>query len=391
MAEASYDADVGLVCSLCLEQFVNPRKLPDCGHCFCETCLITYMTKLNDNKELENKLKCPVCTKYNIIPEEICIKEWVMMLETDHVKGKRNGHEEQDGCATCKSLGKESKPVVYCLDGCETLCHVCLKIHRILSVTEHHKCIVLGAEKNSTRSQYSDLSCDSHPNEAINYYCKDNDVFCCAVCRLTDHKMCNSVFTINEFVEAEGVKKKKKHMTELISQLSKYVETVVNKIESCATDYKRQIKEIARKFKEIRAKINQIVDSLEEALNDQPQAMAKQHVLMTTGVIDGLKEMTGNLRVYEVLTETIETCRSQIHQCFVTSKIIGKIIDQESAILDTPHAFRFTELSLKSQTTLLENLKIGLNDTHKLAYVEEQTNYNYSLPAHEVASLLEYQ
>ena len=151
-------------------------------------------------------------------------------------------------------------------------------------------------------------------------------------------------------------------------------ETVVSKIESCATDYKRQIEEIARKFKEIRAKINQIVDSLEEALNDQAKAMAKQHVLMTTEVIEGLKEMTGNLRVFKGLTETIETCGLQIHQCLV--KIIGKIRDQMSAILDTTRAFRFTELSLKSQTTLLEILQIGLNDTHKLAYVEEQTNYN---------------
>ena len=107
MAEASDDADVGLVCSLCLEQFVNPRKLPDCGHCFCEACLITYMTKLNDNKELENKLKCPVCTIHNTIPEGIAIKEWVMLLETDCVKGQRNGRKEQDGCASCKSLGRE--------------------------------------------------------------------------------------------------------------------------------------------------------------------------------------------------------------------------------------------------------------------------------------------
>ena len=239
-------------------------------------------------------------------------------------------------------------------------------------------------------SEYLDLSCDSHPDEAINYCCKDNKVFCCAACRLTDHKMCKSVLTINELVEAEGVKKKKKQMTELISQLSKYVETVVNKIESCATDYKQQIEEIARQFKENRAKINQIMDSLEEALNDQAKAMAKQHVLMTTEVIDGLKEMTGNLRVYEGLTETIETCGSQIHQYIVTSKIIGKIKDQESAILDTTRAFRFTEQSLKPQSPLLEILQIGLNDTHKLAYVEEQTSYNYSLPAYEVASLLEY-
>ena len=186
------------------------------------------------------------------------------------------------------------------------------------------------------------------------------------------------------------MKKKKKHMTELISQMSKYVETVVSKIESCATDYKKQIEEIARKIKEIRAKINQKMDSLEEALNDQAKAMAKQHVLMTTEAIDGLKEMAGNLRVYEGLTETLETCGSQIHQYIVTSKMIGKIKDQESAILDTTRAFRFTELSLKPQSPLLEILQIGLNDTHNLAYVEEQTSYNYSLPAYEVASLLEY-
>ena len=132
------------------------------------------------------------------------------------------------------------------------------------------------------------------------------------------------------------------------------------------------------------------MDSLEEALNDQAKAMAKQHVLMTTKVIDGLKEMTGNLRVYEGLTETIETYGSQIHQYIVTSKIIGEIKDQESPILDTTSAFRFTELSLKPQSPLLEILQIGLNDSHKLAYVEEQTNYNYSLPAYEVASLLKY-
>ena len=397
MAEASDDADVGLVCSLCLEQFINPRKLPDSGHCFCESCLITYVTKLNDKNELENKVKCPACTIQNTIPEGIAIKEWVMMLETNCVNGQRNRNIEQNGCASCKFLGEDTKPKIFCLDCSEKLCHGCSKIRHTYEPIQHHKCIDIKktfkdgneAETISVLSEYLDLSCDSHPNEAINYCCIDNTVFCCAACRLTDHKKCNSVFTINELVEAEGVKKKKKHMTELISQLSKYVETVVNKIESCATDYKKQIEEIARKFKEIRAKINQIMDSLEEALNDQAKAMAKQHVLMTTEVVDGLKEMTDNLCVYEGLTETIETCGSQIHQYIVTSKIIGKIRDQESAILDTTRAFRFTELSLKPHNSLLEILQIGPNDTHKLAYVEEQVVYN-RLPAYERAPLLEY-
>ena len=397
MAEASDDADVGLVCSLCLEQFVNPRKLPDCGHCFCKTCLITYMTKLNDNKELENKVKCPVCTKYNTIPGRCDIKECVMLLETNGVNGQRNGRKEHDGCASCKSLGRESKPTIFCFDCLEKLCQVCSEIRHTCKLLKHHKYIDIekafknddGAKTISMLSEYLDLSCDSHPDEAINYYCKDNDVFCCASCRLSDHKKCNSVLKVKELVEEESAKREKKYMNDLISNLSKYAETVVNTIESCATDYKKQVEEIGRNLKEIRTKINQIVDSLEEAINDQARAMAKQHALMTTEVTDSLKEITDDLHVYKGLTETIEAYGSKIHQCIITKNLMCKIRDQESAILDTTSAFRFTELSLKPQNTLLEILQIGPNDTHKLAYVEEQT-VNNRLPIYEGASLLEY-
>ena len=397
MAEASDDADVGLLCSLCLEQFVNPRKLPDCGHYFCESCLITYMTKLNDNKELENKLKCPVCTIHNTIPEGIDIKEWVMLLETDRVKGQRNGNIEQNGCASCKFLGEESKPKIFCLDCLEKLCHGCSKSRHTYKPIQHHKCIdIEKAFKNDDRakvigmlSEYLDLSCDSHPDEAINFYCKYNEVFCCASCLLTDHKKCNSVLKVEELVEEESANKEKKYMNDLISNLSKYAETVVKTIESCATDYKKQVEEIGRNFKEIRTKINQIMDSLEDAINDQARAMAKQHALKTTDVTDSLKEMIGDLHVYKKLTDTIEAYGSKIHQCIISKNLLYKIRDQESDILDTTRAFRFTELSLKQQNTLLEILQIGLNDTYKLACVEEQAVYN-RLPAYERALLLEY-
>ena len=397
MAEASDDADVSLVCSLCLEQFVNPRKLPDCGHCFCAACLITYMTKLNDNKELKNKVKCPVCTKYNTIPGRCDIKEWVMMLETDCVDGQRKGLKEQDGCASCKSLCRESKPTIFCLDCLEKLCQVCTESRHTFKLMKHHKYIDIekafknddGAKTISMLSEYLDLSCDSHPDEAINYYCKDNDVFCCASCRLTDHKKCNSVLKVKELVEEESAKREKKYMNDLISNLSKYAETVVKTIKSCATDYKKQVKDIGRHFKEIRTKVNQIMDSLEEAINDQARAMAKQHALMTTEVTDSLKEMIGDLHVHKGLTETIETYGSQLNKNKIAKKLMYKIRDQESAILDTTRAFRFTELSLKSQNTLLEILQIGPNDTHKQAYVEEQAVYN-RLPAYERASWLEY-
>ena len=397
MAEAPDDGDVALVCSLCSEQFVNPRKLPDCGHCFCESCLITYMTKLNDSKESENKVKCPVCTKYNTIPEGIVLKEWVMMLETNCVNGQRNGRKEQDGCASCKSLGRESKSTVFCLDCLEKLCQVCSEIRHTYKTMKHHKYIDTekafknddGAKTISMLSEYLNISCDSHPDEAINYYCKDNEGFCCASCRLSDHKKCNSVLKVEELVGEECAKREKKYINYLISSLSKYAETVANTIESCATDYKKQIKQIWRNFKDIKAKINQIMDSLEEAINDQTKAMAKQHALMTTDVTDNLKEMTDDLHIYKKLTDTIEAYGSKIHQCIICKNLMCKIRDQESAIFDTIRAFRFTELSLKPQRSLQDILQISLNDTNKLAYVEEQAVYN-RLPTYEKPSLLEY-
>ena len=353
------------------------------------------MTKSNDNKELENKLKCPVCTKYNTIPGRYDIKEWVMMLETDCVDGQRNERKVQDGCASCKSLGRQSKPTIFCLDCLEKLCQACSDIRHTFKPMNHHKYIDIekafknddGSKTISMLSEYLDLSCDSHPNEAINYYCKDNDVFCCTACRYKYHKKCDSVLKVEELAEEEGTTQKKKftYMSGLISNLSKHAET----IESCTTDYKKQVEEIGRNFKEIRAKINQIMDSLEEALNDQAKAMAKKQALITTEVTDSLKAMTGNLQEYKVLTETIETYGSQLHKNKIAKKLMCKIRDQESALLDTISAFRFTELSLKPQNTLLEILQIGLNDTHKLAYVEKQA-VNNRLPIYEGASWLEY-
>ena len=117
--------------------------------------------------------------------------------------------------------------------------------------------------------------------------------------------------------------------------------------------------------------------------------MAKQHALMTTEVTDNLKEMTDDLHIYKELTDTIEAYGSKIHQCIICKNLMCKIRDQESAILDTIRAFRFTELSLKPQRSLQDILQISLNDTNKLAYVEEQAVYN-RLPTYEKPSLLEY-
>ena len=58
MAEGQPDFHYKLECSLCLDQFVDPRALP-CGHTFCFHCL-TRLEGLH--------IKCPLCRSISLNP-----------------------------------------------------------------------------------------------------------------------------------------------------------------------------------------------------------------------------------------------------------------------------------------------------------------------------------
>lgn len=51
-------------CSYCLHeydrQFVVPRKVPKCGHTFCEDCITCILTPENSNNSFEKEFTCPL-------------------------------------------------------------------------------------------------------------------------------------------------------------------------------------------------------------------------------------------------------------------------------------------------------------------------------------------
>lgn len=46
------DDDTHLKCSICYDLFTKPVSINPCGHCFCESCIITWLTRSNT---------CPMC------------------------------------------------------------------------------------------------------------------------------------------------------------------------------------------------------------------------------------------------------------------------------------------------------------------------------------------
>ena len=110
-------------CPVCLEPYVKPRKLPKCSHTFCETCIISYVSKLEENKELsKNGLSCPFCRTLNPAPKSReVVTEWMNSLERNEdcavqTDNMDNEQRTKDECDSCHVLGISTRASKMCID-----------------------------------------------------------------------------------------------------------------------------------------------------------------------------------------------------------------------------------------------------------------------------------
>ncbi|KAK7486453.1 hypothetical protein BaRGS_00022254 [Batillaria attramentaria] len=116
-------------CSLCLEQFKNPKFL-DCHHSFCEGCLVS----LARNSAGPSQVACPECRKVTQLP-----RGGVSQLQTNFY------------------------------------------ITRLLDANADREPRLLEADRDPEM-------CQAHRNKKLCYYCVNCDTPICPYCRMTKHK-----------------------------------------------------------------------------------------------------------------------------------------------------------------------------------------------------------
>ena len=74
-----------LSCTICLEQYKDPRRLP-CDHMFCRTCLVRHVTQTFTTRQFQNYVTCPLCrTEFegNTQDSTFIPRDWVNNLPFD--------------------------------------------------------------------------------------------------------------------------------------------------------------------------------------------------------------------------------------------------------------------------------------------------------------------
>ena len=135
-----------LTCSICLDEFDDPRILP-CGHCYCRTCIVQL-----SNTAVRRAFPCPECRKRTVLPSNDPNKLPISLLAL-RMKEKLQGQCEQ-------LCSKHDEPMkLFCCDCKYEVCINCALIdHR-----EHNYQLMNEGKTVNDKTSSTTMAISVHP------------------------------------------------------------------------------------------------------------------------------------------------------------------------------------------------------------------------------------
>ena len=238
-----------LTCSICLDQYIDPRTL-QCLHSFCIKCL--------EGLPLhgDHSLSCPTCRTVVVIPEQgvaTLPKAFHLnnFIEVQNLL-KRTSGDKKAVCDNCTKQGAQ----LYCPECDKFICHSCNNVHKQWSSLSAHQVVGI-SEVSSKASQMVSvkpvpvMNCPSH-NKPLDLYCVTCEQPICYLCTIKDHK--GHTHDLISDAYDEGKTEIQKRVGSLVSRIEeknekkKDLQQSKNKAEREGNELKLSINEVCDRF-----------------------------------------------------------------------------------------------------------------------------------------------
>ena len=182
-------------CSVCLEEFRDPKLLP-CCHTFCTECLEGIVTKNRPKPEalrprawarpIRDEITCPQCRALHVLPSQGGVRALLADYTIIEEQEKRQWQvvlQKKNRCGVCEDDGVT---VSFCED-CESfLCSYCAGAHKKMKVfSSHHVSSLSSPEFQNVKPKPKSVTCQIHPDCCVSFYCATCCQLICNECVAT--------------------------------------------------------------------------------------------------------------------------------------------------------------------------------------------------------------
>ena len=293
--EAVKKIDSKLECSICLDNFKQPKLLP-CFHIFCKSpCLERLVVQDREGKSLH----CPTCRHLVRLPDN-----GVAGLQTDfhidhlfEIRESLNKAKESQktSCEKCKKFHATG----FCRDCRKFVCDKCTELHQMWEEFVGHEIVgmneVLADATKLLPTKKQVPRCKKHSSKKLKIYCNTCSELICSDCTIGLHKDHNYELVLDVFP---------KHKEEIVSSL-KPVQENLDKVNLALKMFDTQAKEINDQREIVEADINREIDR-------QHQILDKRRVQLV-GSLDMLTQQ--NLKGLATLRDHVEVLHAKMSSC----------------------------------------------------------------------------
>ena len=258
---AEKDESEDLTCTVCLEEFTEPKLLP-CCHTFCKGCLERIMEKSRQKK----RLSCPQCRAEHDVTENgpSALLTDFTVLQAFRI---RKLATKRNSCGMCSSEGV--RPVSFCEDCEEYLCGFCDSAHQRMKVFTDHSVVPLTKfNPESFIPKPKPCYCQQHPQNVVQFFCQTCNQLICGNCVVQSrnlfpkdsNKHCMHTFTpLND-----GLKPMEKELEKLVNSADHDRRRYESNLSSLGELEKRQDHHV----RQLKVEVNTAVDLYMKTLQD---------------------------------------------------------------------------------------------------------------------------
>ncbi|XP_063400635.1 E3 ubiquitin-protein ligase TRIM56-like [Mytilus trossulus] len=372
ISEMSRKAATIFDCSICLDEFKNPKYLP-CLHTYCETCLQAYIESTAKTDDRKTSFACPVCRlpvtlpdssnyTFGTIASQLPFNHLIFSLMTD----SKSKNKVSYSCDPCARVGDDVKAMHWCQQCNELLCSPCLKSfhnrlkdsgkHKVLAISEGHKIPKLPDDEVNE-------PCDAHTGKLYEVFCLDHSEMCCIICLAVNHRECRNIKPIEEVIE---LCMENKIEVAVIKDLNCIKRQITELIKNKRYQIVRLSAEKERIISESECSINKVIAKLEKLKSEIKANVSNTCLSKVTPIQEQIDIFSGfdeNISQNERFLTTV-TDHGKDKQVFLTLQKIKKTLHfqrktfEEAAENDETDNSIFELMLDQSLTNILMNKEI---------------------------------